>query len=134
MTTNDLIDEKSKEPAPYSDEARELARNGIVGGKPLKDWLDAPVGKFAKTVRQAVDPYFGLLSDADAMPRKWQVRVRYSYTPEPVTEYASRTYEVEAITPEEAKELAEESFDDDGKLERGDDHEIDEVCDPRLME
>jgi hypothetical protein len=43
-------------------------------------------------------------------------------------------YEVEAVTPEEAQALAEEMFDGDGKRERGDNHEIEEVCDPRLVE
>lgn len=111
----------------------EDARRGIVDGKPLKDWIDAPAGAFAKTVREQVDPYYGLPEGDEPAPLMYRVRVRYSYIPEPEPEYASKTYEVEALSEEEAEEKARDMFDDDDSLEAGEDHTITDVDDPELI-
>lgn len=121
-------------PEPYSKQAREQAAKGIVDGKPLSEWLDVPYGKFAQVVRDKVDPFFGLDKASEAKSRTWSVKVYYSYAPEPETQYTSVTYDIEAVTPEDAKEKAEHLFGEDGDLELGDDHEIVDMDEPRLSD
>ena len=113
---------------------KELAAKGIIGGKPLREWLDAPYGAFAKAVRDKIDPYYGFENDDDVPLRKYKVKIRYSYTPYPEPEHSSVTYEVEAASPEEAKEKAEECWDNgDGDTESGEDHEITSIGEPELQ-
>lgn len=111
---------------------KELAAQGIVDGKPLREWINAPYGEFAKAVRDKADPYYGLESEDDAPLRKYKVKVRYSYTPEP--EFSSVTYEVEAASPDLAKDKAQEMWDDgEGDVEMGEDHDITKIDDPELL-
>jgi hypothetical protein len=113
--------------------ARDLAAKGIVDGKKLQEWVDAPYGEFAKTVREKVDPFFGLQNEEDAPVRTYRVTIRYSYIPEPEVEYASKSYDVEAVSPEFAEQMAEELWDDDSDLETGEDHEITSISEPELL-
>lgn len=113
---------------------KELAAKGIIDGKPLREWVEAPFGAFAKAVRDKIDPYYGLENEEDAPLRKYKVKIRYSYTPYPETEYASVTYEVEAASPEIAKEKAEECWDNgEGDTESGEDHAIASIGEPELL-
>lgn len=113
---------------------KKLAAKGIVDGKPLRDWIEAPYGAFSKAVRDKVDPYYGFENEADAPLRSYDVKIRYSYTPHPETEYSSVTYTVEAASPEEAKEKAEECWDNaEGDTEDGEDHEIESIGEPVLL-
>jgi len=118
--------------------ARELAKQGIVGGKTLKEWADAPAGAFEKEVRK-IDPYYGMgipegeEEEHELEPRWWKVEVHYNYVPEPERERASKTYEVEAVTAEEAKDKAAEEFNSDDKLEGGE-AEIESMEEPEPQE
>ncbi len=113
--------------------AKEAAKKGIIDGKPLKEWLDAPAGAFAKAVRETgVDQFFGLRDtpDPDGDIKTFRVRVCYSYQPE--REYSSKTYTVEAADAEQAEELAEEMFENDDDID-ADDPEISDIDEPEVV-
>lgn len=113
---------------------KELAAKGIVDGKPLREWVDAPHGEFAKAVRENIDPFFGLENEQNAPIRSYSVRINYSYVPEPEVEFASVMCEVEAISSEIAEDKTRELWDDgELDLKQGEDHEITSIGEPVLL-
>jgi hypothetical protein len=93
-----------------SDKAIEDAKRGIIAGKPIKEWVDAPYGAFAKAVRETgVDPKFGLDDPLEGLPlKKYSVTISYRYSGR-----GEKTYTVEARDKKEADDLAGNLFDDD---------------------
>jgi hypothetical protein len=59
-------------------EALELAKRNIIGGTPVKDWVNDPYGAFAETVRQTVDPHFGT-QNRSRRPRKSRSKLAAAY-------------------------------------------------------
>ena len=95
--------------------AIEEAKRGIIGGKPVKDWVDAPCGAFAKAVRETgVDPMYGLRDprDPDASIKTYEVTIEYRWSGR-----AEKTYTVKATSEDEAEQEAEKLFQDDSNLE-----------------
>lgn len=91
----------------------------LICGKPVKEWVDAPYGAFAKAVRESIDPNWGADLTVSEV-REWKVRVDYRYSGR-----GEAYYKVKARTEEEAKELALEEFDNDDDIDMFSDAEID---------
>lgn len=78
-----------------------------IEGKPLKDWVNAPYGAFAKAVRKSHDPDWGMdLRITDC--REYEVLIDYSYSGR-----GRATFTVTAHNEKEAEKLALEKFDSD---------------------
>ena len=78
-----------------------------IEGKPLKEWVDAPYGAFAKAVRKSLDPDWGTdLRITEC--REYDVRIDYSYSGR-----GTATITVMASNEKEAEKLALEEFDND---------------------
>ena len=84
----------------------------LICGKPVKEWVDAPYGAFAKAVRESgIDSHWGADVTVGDM-RQWEVRIDYSYSGR-----GTKTIQVDARTEKEAEKLALEEFDNDGDLD-----------------
>lgn len=109
-----------------TNKAVEEAQQNIIGGKPVKEWIDAPFGAFSKAVRETgVDPKFGLDDPLEGeSPKKYVVTFGYRYSGR-----GSKTYYVEARSEEEAEDVAGKEFDKDvdGGCLDFDDAEVDDT-------
>jgi hypothetical protein len=83
----------------------------LVGGIPVKEWIDAPYGAFKKAVRESIDPKWGC-DAAVGEERQWEVVVDYSYSGR-----GRATYTVNARDEKEAEEKAMNEFDSDSGLD-----------------
>lgn len=86
-------------------------RDGLIDGKTLQEWMDAPAGAFGKAVRESIDSKWGYDACADE-ERQWEVRVDYRYSGR-----GSAYYTVMARSENEAEVKAEALFCDDDSLD-----------------
>lgn len=93
------------------------ARLGIVEGKPLKDWVNAPYGAFAKAVRQNIDPNFG--KEITEGKKEYEVTIYYS-----VSASGRKTFCVEANSEKEAETLAKQEIEDNEPWLDSDDFDV----------
>lgn len=77
----------------------------LIEGKTLQEYMDAPVGEFAKAARRSVDPHWGRESGE---LKKWKCHATLSRT-----RYEHETIDIEAFTEEEARDVAYKELNGD---------------------